>query len=120
MNKPQYIGKIEEKEGVLSLLDFHRYSGNLFQYLDEKKLTRVFERGVVSNKGRAKWEEVIFQTAQNFYFHVRAYIVNGEEEYGLTIYYKPEQFKELIYLTTQLFKQFKDATDNNTTIKGEN
>lgn len=108
-NKPEFIRKIEEREGVFSLLDFHNYDKNLFKYLDEKKLTRVFEKGVVSNKGNAKWEEVIFKTNQNFYFHVSLYILNGEEEFGLTIYYKPEQFKELIFLTTQLLKPFKDG-----------
>lgn len=120
LGKPEYITQIEEKEGIFSLLDFHRYSDNLMKYLDEKKLKRVYEKGVVSNKGKAKWEEVIFETAQKFYFQVNTINVNGEDEYGLTIYYKPEQFKELIFLTTQLLKPFKDGTDYNGTTQAEN
>lgn len=120
LGKPEYIKQLEDREGIFSLLDFHRYSDNLIKYLDEKKLKRVFEKGVVSNKGKAKWEEVIFETAQKFYFQVNTINVNGEDEYGLTIYYKPEQFKELIFLTTQILKPFKDGTNNNGTTQAEN
>jgi hypothetical protein len=120
LGKPEFISQLEIKEGVFSLLDFHRYQDNLIKYLDEKKLKRVFEKGVVSNRGKAKWEEVIFETAQKFYFQVNTINVNGEDEFGLTIYYKPEQFNELIFLTTQLLKPFKDGTDNNGTTQTEN
>lgn len=120
LTKPEYIKKLEDNEGIFSILDFHRYSDNLIKYLDIKKLKRVYERGVVSNRGKAKWEEVIFETAQKFYFQVNTINVNGEDEYGLTIYYKPEQFNELIFLTTQILKPFKDGTTNDGTIKTEN
>lgn len=120
VGKAEYIIQLERENGVFSLLDFHRYSDNLIKYLEEKNLKVVFQKGVVSNKGKAKWEEVIFETAQKFYFQVNTINVNGEDEYGLTIYYKPEQFKELIFLTTQLLKPFKDGTVNNTTTQGEN
>lgn len=120
LGKPNFISQLENNEGVFSLLDFHKYPDNLIKYLDEKKLKRVYERGVVSNRGKAKWEEVIFETAQKFYFQVNTIDVNGEDEYGLTIYYKPEQFNELIFLTTQLLKPFKDGTANNGTTQTEN
>lgn len=120
VGKAEYIIQLERENGVFSLLDFHRYSDNLIKYLEEKNLKVVFQKGVVSNKGKAKWEEVIFETAQKFYFQVNTINVNGEDEYGLTIYFKPEQFKELIFLTTQLLKPFKDGTVNNTTTQGEN
>jgi hypothetical protein len=115
LGKPDFINQLEKKEGIFSLLDFHRYPDDLIKYLDEKKLKRVYERGVVSNRGKAKWEEVIYETAQKFYLQVNTINVNGEDEFGLTIYYKPEQFKELVFLTTQLLKPFKDGTDNNGT-----
>lgn len=120
LGKSDFINQLELKEGVFSLLDFHRYQDNLIKYLDEKKLKRVYEKGVVSNRGKAKWEEVIFETAQKFYFQVNTINVNGDDEYGLTIYYKPEQFNELIFLTTQLLKPFKDGAINNGTTQAEN
>lgn len=112
MGKPEYIKRLEDVEGVFSEMDFHRYSANLIKYLDEKILTRVYERGVVSSSGKASWAEVIFQSKQKFYLFVECLQVNKEDEYTLTIYYKPEQFQELLYFTTQLLKPFKDGTIN--------
>lgn len=119
-NKHEFILDLESKEGVFSLLKFHRYTDNLIKYLDENKMSRVFESGVVSNKGKAKWNEVIFKTAQSFYLHVRTVDVNGEDEYELTIYYKPQQLNELLLVTTKLLKPFKDAADNNGATEREN
>lgn len=120
VEKSSYIVYLEKENGVFSSLDFHRYTDNLIKYLDEKNIKRVYEKGVVSGRGKAKWEEVIFETPQKFYFQVNTIHVNGEDEYGLTIYYRAEQFKELILLTTILLKPFKDGTTDNSTTKGQN
>lgn len=116
--KPKYVEHLETQEGVFSCLEFHRYPYGLIQYLDEKKFTRVFERGVVSSRGKARWIEVVYRTNQKFYFHVNS--ANQEEdECELTIYYKPEQFSELIFLTTQVLKPYKEAKINQETIETE-
>jgi len=120
MGKPEYIKKIEENEGIFSEMDFHRYTSNLIKYLDDKKLTRVYERGLVSSSGKASWAEVIFQSKQKFYLLVECIQVNKEDEYSLTIYYKPEQFQELLFFTTQLLKPFKDGTTDDRATQTEN
>ena len=118
MKKNAYIEKLEQTEGVLSVMKFHRFQNNLMKYLDEKNFSRVYEVGLVGASGKAIWEEVVYETKQKFYLDVT--FSNSEEDFGLTIYYRPEKFQELIYFTTQLLKPFKDARDNNTTAEGEN
>ena len=120
MVKPEYISNLEQREGIFSEMDFHRFTSNLIKYLDTKNIKRVYERGVVSNSGKASWVEVIFLTQQKFYLYVLCSPVNGEDEFTLTIYYKPEQFQELIFFTTQLLKPFKDGTINDGTTEAEN
>ena len=117
MNKNSYIIRLEQTEGVFSVMKFHKFQNNLIKFLDDKKMQRVYEVGNVPANGKASWEQVIFETKQKFYLDVNYF--KTDEEYGLTIYYKPEQFQELIYFTTQLLKPFKDATNNSGTTEGK-
>ena len=119
VNKPNYILDIEKNDGILSIMRFHMFDGQVLKYLDDKKYERVFEEGSVKTSGKAKWNEVVYKTAQPFYLH----FVNDpedDEQYWLNIYYKPDRRNELIFFTTQVLKPIKDGTNNNTTTEGQN
>lgn len=111
MTKPDYIQFLELNNGVFSLMQFHKFRGEIVGYLDDK-FERVYEFGVVPKKGIAKWKEVIYQTKQNFYMHLKA-SENDEEDYFLDIYYMADKRNELLYVTTQLLKPFINGTVNN-------
>ena len=119
VTKPDYIQFIELQDGVFSVMKFHQFDASIIKYLDGKSFDRVFEIGIVNKSGKARWAEVIYKTKQSFYFHL---ISNNEEEesFWLNIYYKPENRSELLLLTTQILKPFKDGAIDNTTTKTEN
>lgn len=119
VNKPDYIQFIEIQEGVFSVMKFPTFDLNVLKYFDEKKYERVYEVGVVSKTGKAKWNEVIFKTKQEFFLHF-ACDNEEQEEYKLNIYYKADKRNELIFFTTQVLKPFRDGTTDNTTIEGKN
>ena len=118
MVKPEYIQYLELQEGVFSLMKFHTFESAILKYFDDKKYDRVFEYGVVSSNGKAKWEEVIFKTKQEFYLSFKS--MGLGDEYLLDIYYKPEKRNELLFFTNQLLKPFKDGTTNNRPTQTEN
>jgi hypothetical protein len=113
VNKPDYIQYLELQDGVFSIMKFHNFEKEIIEYLDEKSFDRVYEVGLVSKSGKARWSEVIYKTKQGFFFHLNS---NNEEEetFSLTIYYKPENRNELLLLTTQILKPFKDGAIINT------
>lgn len=118
VNKPDYIQFIEVQDGVFSVMKFHKFGQEIIKYLDDKNFTRVYEVSIVSKVGKAKWSEVIFKTKQDFYLH----LVNDtdDEEYSLNIYYKADKRNELLFLTSQILKPFKDGIINNTGTQEEN
>jgi hypothetical protein len=116
MNKPEYIHNLELKSGVFSVMDCHELKGEFLKYLNEKKLSRVYEKGLMNESGLVKFEEVIFKSQQNFYLFVQIRVIPQSDTISkLTIYYKSEQSNELILFTSQLLKQYKNATTNNRT-----
>jgi len=112
VNKPDYIQFIELQEGVFSYMKFHQFDKSILKYLDDKSFERVFEVGIVSKSGKARWSEVIYKTKQSFFLHLES---NNEddESYWLTIYYKPEKKNELLLFTNQMLKPFKEGDINN-------
>jgi len=116
MVKPEFIQYLELQEGVFSVMKFHRFDKNILKYFDEKKYDRVFEIGVVNVTGKARWDEVIYKTKQEFYLGFKS--TDDGEFYILDIYYKPENYKELLFFINQLLKPFKDGTINDTTTQG--
>lgn len=116
MVKPEFIQYLELQEGVFSVMKFHRFDKNILKYFDEKKYDRVFEIGVVNLTGKARWDEVIYKTKQEFYLGFKS--TDDGEFYILDIYYKPEKRNELLFFTNQILKPFKDGTINDTTTQG--
>jgi len=116
MNKPEYIQNLETKDNFFSIMTCHILKGNFLTYLNEKKLTRVYEKSFVREDGTIMFEEVIFKSQQNFYLSLGIRTIpQSETIYNLTIYYKPEQYNELYLFLSQLLKQYRNATTNNRT-----
>lgn len=113
--KPEYIQHIESKDKTFfSIMVFHQLEGEFLKYLHEKKLSVVYEKSSMNDKGKIRPDDVIFKSQQGFYLHVenRTGIV-AEPKYFLTIYYNAEQYNELFLFSSQLLKQYKNATTNN-------
>jgi hypothetical protein len=114
--KPEYIQNLESKENIFSVMVCHTLKGEFLKYLNEKKLTRVYEKSSMNESGFLNFQEVIFKSQQNFYLFVEIKtILQSDTISNLTIYYKVEQYNELFLFLSQLLKQYKNATTNNRT-----
>jgi hypothetical protein len=114
MDKPEYIQNLESKGNVFSVMVCHTLKGEFLKYLNEKKLTRVYEKSSMNDNGVLSFEQVIFKSQQDFFLDLGIRkIPQSETIYNLTIYYKVEQYNELFLFLSQLLKQYKNATTNN-------
>lgn len=114
MNKPYYIQNLETKEGILSEVVCHQFEGQFLKFLNEKRLTTVYDKSSSSKEGSIKCEQVIFKSQQGFYLFVEnKTLISAEPKFNLTIYYKIEQYTELFMFLSQLLKQFKNDTTTN-------
>ena len=114
MNKPEYIQNLESKDGIFSVMVSHELKGEFLKYLNGKKLSRVYEKGLMNESNLVNFEEVIFKSQQNFYLFVEIReILQSDTISKLTIYYNVEQYNELYLFLSQLLKQYKNATTNN-------
>jgi hypothetical protein len=111
MNKPEYIQNLESKDGIFSVMVCPELKGEFLKYLNGKKLSRVYEKGLMNESNLVKFEEVIFKSQQNFYLFVEIRVIPQTDTISnLTIYYKTEQYNELYLFSSQLLKQYKNAT----------
>jgi hypothetical protein len=109
--KPEYIKNLESKENFFSVMNCHQLKGEFLNFLNDKKLTRVYEKSLMNEGGFLKFEEVIFKSQQNFYLFVEIREIPQSDTISkLTIYYKVEQYTELFMFLSQLLKQYKNAT----------
>jgi hypothetical protein len=116
MDKPEYIQNLESKDGVFSVMVSHELKGEFLKYLNGKKLSRVYEKGLMNESNLVNFEEVIFKSQQNFYLFVENRVIPQSDTISnLTIYYNVEQYTELYMFLSQLLKQYKNATTNNRT-----
>jgi hypothetical protein len=87
------------------------FKGDFLKFLNEKKLTRVYEKSSMNESGLVKFDEVIFKSQQNFYLFVENRVIPQSDTISnLTIYYNVEQYTELYMFLSQLLKQYKNAT----------
>ena len=111
MNKPEYIQNLESKDGIFSVMVSHELKGEFLKYLNGKKLSRVYEKGLMNESNLVNFEEVIFKSQQNFYLFVQIRVIPQSDTISnLTIYYNVEQYNELYLFLSQLLKQYKNAT----------
>jgi hypothetical protein len=114
MDKPEYIKNLESKDGIFSVMVAPELKGDFLKYLNDKKLKRVYEKSSMNESGIVKFEEVIFESQQNFYLSVKFRVIPQSDIISnLTIYYNVKQYTELYMFLTQLLKQYKNATTNN-------
>lgn len=112
MKKPEYIINLEQKENIFSCAT-HKLDGEFLKFLNDKKLSRVYESSTITDDGVFNFDEVIFKSQQNFYLFVENKTVMGSQpRFTLTIYYKAEQYNELFLFLSQLLKQYRNATTN--------
>jgi hypothetical protein len=105
--KNDYIKSIEQRDGIFSFLELSFFKGDPNKYFNSKKNKSVFENTKMNTIGKLITTEVVYETAQKF-------LIQIELEIPLvTIYYKPEQQKELLFFINQTFKGYKDDTTNN-------
>ncbi len=118
IKKPKYIKKLEKNGEVLSIMNFHTFNDEMYKLFEEKKIPRVFEKSIIRQDGKAIWDQMIYKTNQNFYLHV----INTQEtdKWWLCIYYRPEQFNELIIFIRSVLKQLRDATINDRSTETKN
>lgn len=105
---PNYIRDLEKKNGNFSVLEIPFMGSNFENFLREKKLKVVYEKVKIDKEDKLIKLETLFETKQNFLIHF-----NSEVSESINIYYKPEQFNELIITIKQLKKQFKNGTTDN-------
>jgi hypothetical protein len=121
MKKPEYIQNLESKDNFFSIMLCHELRGEFLKFLSERKLTRVYEKSSITEMGLIKFEEVIFKSQQNFYLFVEIReILQSDTISKLTIYYNVEQYNELYMFLSQLLKQYKNATTNNSGAQTKN
>jgi hypothetical protein len=114
MEKPEYIQNLESKDNFFSVMVCYELKGEFLKFLHERKLTRVYEKSSMTEMGFTKFEEVIFKSQQNFYLHVKIRVIPQSDTISkLTIYYNVEQYNELYLFLSQLLKQYKNETTNN-------
>lgn len=117
METPKYIKIIEDKYGIMSLMEIHSIRQDIVDFLD-KKVLRVWQRGFSDKNNKITWEDVIYETNQKFFIHVSIPTLMGPP--SMTIYYKSEQLNELKIFINQLNKQIRNGTTDDGTIKGKN
>lgn len=107
INKNEFIKSVEHKEGVFSYIELPFLKGEVMKHLNSKKIKIVFEKTSMQVFGKLITEELVLETAQKFLIHLK------NDNSPATIYYKPEQQKELLFFINQNFKGYKNDTINN-------
>lgn len=103
----EYIKSIETKDGVFSKLELSFLKADTIKSFNTKKTKVVYERTKMEQLGKLIVSEQVLETAQKFLIHLES------DTPIVTIYYKPEQQKELIFFINQTFKGYKNDTTNN-------
>ncbi len=99
MEKPKVITNLEIEEGVFSVITLKNDILKLRDKISQKKYKNIYSVGTFSEK-KVEYDEVIYETPQPFFLHLK----KTQTEWYLNIYYKPENYKELIFFINQLDK----------------
>jgi len=101
MNKPEYIKKIEEKEGILSTFEVYNTVDSTTKIDNNKNLTLVVsECKLIDNK--PEYDSKLYKTSTGFYIYWIRTIV---DTYKIVVYHRPENINEVIIFLTQLNKK---------------
>jgi len=106
----KYIEDIENKEGILSKMDLPNFGGDLYKFLNDKKMENVHSERTYIQKNNVTIKNIIYKTPQNFY-------ILGKQidklVWECSIYFKENSYNELIFFLNTFLKNYKNATTNN-------
>ena len=101
---PKFLIQKENEEKIFSEISFPSFQ-ELNKFWDSKKVIKIYEKKNIDGLGNIFTDEILYQTAQSFYVWIEK--SKEDERWGMNIYYKTEQEKELILFTKNLLKQLK-------------
>lgn len=107
MTKPDYIQLLEKKDGKIFSSMTVQITEGLDSFLKDKKLVLRYSESFFSTDTDIRYNNKIYQTQQGFFLYLS--LVDNV----MVIYYSEEQLNELTLFIRQLFKQLKNATNNN-------
>ncbi len=110
IKKPKFIKNNEKISGVFSSLRLYFTDHSIYKFIDNKSLDVVWsEASTDIINGKITFDKKIYKTKQGFYL----YLLLGEVESNLIVYYNHSQHSELTIFIQQLLKQFNnDKTTN--------
>lgn len=110
IKKPKLIKNNEKISGVFSSLRLDFPDQSIYKFIDNRSLEVVWSEafsGITNVK--PEFNKKIYKTKQGFYL----YLLLGEVELNLIVYYNQSQHSELTIFIQQLLKQFNnDKTTN--------
>ena len=110
IKKPKFIKNNEKSLGVFSSLRLDFPGHSIYKFIDNKNLEVVWSEAFtgISNV-KTEFNKRIYKSKQGFYL----YLLLGEVESNLIVYYNQSQYSELTIFIQQLLKQFNnDKTTN--------
>jgi len=110
IKKPKFIKDNEKSLGVFSSLRLDFPDHSIYKFIDNRSLEVVWSEaftGIFNVK--TEFNKKIYKSKQGFYL----YLLLGEVESNLIVYYNQSQYSELTIFIQQLLKQFNnDKTTN--------
>lgn len=110
IKKPKFIKNTEKSLGVFSSLRLDFPDHSIYKFIDNRNTLVVWSEaftGIIT--GKTEFNKKIYKTKQGFYL----YLLLGEVESNLIVYYNQSQYSELTIFIQQLLKQFNnDKTTN--------
>jgi len=103
IKKPKFIKNNEKSLGVLSSIQINFPDDSIFKFLNGRSFEVVWSEaftGIINVK--TEFNKKIYKTKQGFYL----YLLLGEVESNLIVYYNQSQYSELTIFIQQLLKQF--------------
>jgi hypothetical protein len=110
VEKPEYMTNKEIGSDVFSSLRLDFPDHSIYKFIDNRSLEVVWSEASASIiNGKITFNKKIYKTKQGFYL----YLLLGEAESNLIVYYNHSQHSELTIFIQQLLKQFNnDKTTN--------
>jgi hypothetical protein len=105
MNKVEYIKRIEDTEGIFSILTVVSLVDSTNKIDNNKNLELVYmETEFINNKPNFKSK--LYKTSTGFYIYWKRHLsTDNINKFEITIYHKPENINEIIIFLSQLNKK---------------
>lgn len=102
MSKPEYIKKIENTEGILSVVKLRDSVESVSKIDNNKNLTLVYVESEFYDN-RPKFNSKLYKTSTGFYIYWKRH--SAVDKYEIEIYHKPENMNEVTIFLSQLNKK---------------